>query len=72
MRDPYVLAEEIFELDAGAGFGVAIFDDDRGLEGEAPLLSCGGGYGARARDDHSILGNDQWLIVFGGIDLVAD
>jgi len=65
-------AEEIFELDAGTGFGVAVFDDHGRLKREAPLLACCGGYSAGTWNDYGVFGDDERLIVFGGVDLIAD
>ena len=72
MRDPYVLAEEIFELDAGAGFGVAIFDDDSGLERKTVLLAGSSRDGARTRNNDRVFRNDKRLVIFGRVDLSAD
>src|SRR5262249_16793405 len=59
------------ELDAVAGFGVAVFDDDGTGQREAPFFPGGMGDGARAGNDHSVFGNNQGEIVGGGIDGVA-
>jgi len=53
------LAKEIFELDAGAGFGVAVFDDYGAGEGESPLFAAGVRDGARTGDYDGVLGDDQ-------------
>jgi len=66
------LAEEVFELDAGRGFGVAIFDDHSAREGESPLFAGGMRNGTGAGDDDGVFRNDEREIIDGGIDGVAD
>jgi len=44
-------------------FGVAVFDDDGGLQGEAHLVGGGMGDGAGAGNDDGVFGNDERLIV---------
>jgi len=53
-----------------AGFGVAVFDDDGGLQGEAPLVAAGWET-AREPGTTTALRNDERLIVLGGIDGIA-
>ena len=67
----YELAEEVFQLGAGACLGVAVFDDDSAGEGESPFLAGGMEHATGARDDDRVLGNDQWLFLTGRIDSVA-
>ena len=66
------LAEKIFELDAGAGFGVAVFDDYSATEGESPLFAGGVGDGAGAGYDYRIFGDDQRLVAGCRVDGVAN
>ena len=65
------LAEEVFELGAGAGFGVAVFDDYGAGERESPLFAGGMRDGARAGDDDRILRDDQRLVVGCRIDGIS-
>ena len=68
---PFNLAEEVFELDAGAGFGVAVFDDDGAGERETPFLAGGVQYATGTGDDDGVFGDDQRLIVTRRIDGIA-
>ena len=31
--------QQVFEADGAVGFGVAVFDDDRGVDGDVPVLA---------------------------------
>lgn len=66
------LTKQIFELDSGARFGVAVFYDDGGIEGEAPGFAGAVGDGAGAGDDDGVFGDDEGLVAGGGVDGVAD
>ena len=54
----YALAEKIFQLGAGAGFGVAVFDDYSARERESPFLTGGMENAAGARDNDGVFGDD--------------
>jgi hypothetical protein len=58
-------AEKIFELDAGGGFGVAVFDDDGAIQGEAPFFAGGVGDGAGTGDDNGVFGDDERKFIGG-------
>jgi len=66
------LAEEVFELDAGFGFGVAVFYDYGGLEGEVVFGAAGMSDGAGAGDDDGFFGDAERLSVGGGVDAVVN
>ena len=53
------LAKEIFQLDAGAGFGVAVFNDYSAGERESPFFAGGMRDGARTGDHDGVFRNDQ-------------
>src|SRR5579883_1990342 len=65
-------AQQILQLEASIGVGVAVFDDDGSIEGNAPVLAGAVRHGARAGDDHGIFGNYEGMAVGGFIYLAAD
>src|SRR5215469_10287830 len=66
------LAEEVFELDARAGFGIPIFDDDGAGEGEPPFFADWMGNGAGAWNNNRVFGDDERPIVGSGVDGIAN
>src|SRR5579859_1412796 len=70
-RFPLNLAKEVFELDAGTGFGVAVFNDDGAGEGDPPFLASGMQDAAGAGDDDGVFGDGQRLVAARRIDSVS-
>ncbi len=72
MKRALWLAEEVFELGFQVGFFVAVFDDYGGVEGNAPVFALAFGDGAGTGYDYRFFGDDQGLVVGGGVDQAAD
>src|SRR6202034_4152693 len=68
--DVGTLAEQVFEGCAQVGFFVAVLDDDRRVEAEAPLCAFAAGDGAGAGNDDGV-GRDDERKLFGGADYGA-
>src|SRR5579863_1146267 len=66
------LSQQIFQLNLGVGFLVAVFYYDRGVERNPPFLARSASNGSRARDNHRMFGNDQGLVIGRAVDCVAD
>src|SRR5436190_13020566 len=64
-------SKQVFELDAGVGFGVAVLHDDGGVDADAPILAGAVGDGARAGDDNRAFGDYERLVVRGAMNGVA-
>ncbi len=63
------LSQQVFQLNLGVGLRIAILDDHRRVQRQAPIVTGPGCDGARARNHNRVFGNHQRIFVGGAMDL---